>query len=199
MNPLVLMWIRERAMPDEGALSRRDEIALAMMAQGDPWAGAPLSENVETGDPLPLTGFERFGIRGWPYEMEGVVPPDSSQFTGLGGELGNQNIALETLDNIYVNNVYDRDLNPDPTPYQTPDPNDPMSDFTIYSNITPTVPPGTEEATVVPGSDAPWQTVAPPQAGYFEGSSPYDNAGASGIPGSYGAPGPFGGHRRGGL
>jgi hypothetical protein len=186
-------------MPDDETLSRRDEIALAMMAQGDPWAGVPSSGNVETGDPLPLTGFERFGIRGWPYEMEGVVPPDPSQFTGLGQELGNQDIANQTLDNIIVNNAYDRDLNPDPYPYQAPDPNNIMSDFDPYRIITPTVPPGGEEASVVAGSDAPWGTVAAPQAGYFEGSSPYDGAGASGIPGSYGAPGPFGGHRRGGL
>jgi hypothetical protein len=73
-------------MSDAETLSRRDLIAQAMMAQNDPWASTPLSENVETGNPLPVTGFERFGDGGGLIKWR-VVPPDPSQFTGLGGEL----------------------------------------------------------------------------------------------------------------
>jgi hypothetical protein len=183
---------------DPGADAQRDALALAMMqAWSDPWAQVPTSENVTTGDPLPLTGFERFGDQGWPYSGEGMVPADPSQLVGLGGEMGNQNIANETLDNIYLNNIYDPVLNPDPYPYQPPDPNNLMSDFDPYRNITPTVPPGEAEATVVPGpADAQWDAVPAPTQGFFEGT-PYD--GSYGIPGSYGAPGGYGSNRRANL
>jgi hypothetical protein len=153
----------------------RDRIVNEILAQGgdDPWSRLPSSENIEHGAPLPAPSWdEGFGPVGWPNigRLNGAseinISNDSiDNTTGLPGEMGNQDIYNQTIDNIYRMNMSNEGVEP---PYFDPRIN---------------------------AADV----ISPVQPGFFEGSSPYDNAGASGIPGSYGAPGGYGRHRRGGL
>jgi hypothetical protein len=178
--------------------NERDRIVNEILAQGgdDPWARLPSSENVEQGAPLPAPSWdEGFGPVGWPNigRLNGAseinISNDSvDNTTGLPGEMGNQDIYNRTLDNIYRMNLSNESVEP---PYFDPRIN--AGDIGGYN-------PWAENPLADPSYNPPLPPPSGPgETGFFEGSSPYDNAGASGIPGSYGAPGAFGRHRRGGL
>jgi hypothetical protein len=145
-------------MPDDGTLSRRDQIAEAMLAQADPWADGGSSLGSD------------------PYVTYASVDPSQS---GASPFQIIQGLQTGYIDPYYEGTTNSTSTNPD--------------DFVV-----PNPPWNLQDITPDP---TPFQGVDPANnlGGYFEGSSPYDNAGASGIPGSYGAPGAFGRHRRGGL
>jgi hypothetical protein len=157
----------------------RDRIVNEILAQGgdDPWSRLPSSENIEHGAPLPAPSWdEGFGPVGWQNihgRMGGTI--GGSEFYIPDNSIDNATglpgeMGNQDIYNRTIDNIYRMNMSNE----------------------------GVEPPYFDPRINAA-DVISPVQPGFFEGSSPYDSAGAFGIPGSYGAPGAFGRHRRGGL
>jgi hypothetical protein len=214
----------------------RDELAWLLMAQqgGDPWAGAPASENIEQGGPGSApTWAEGFGPQGWQNIYGRLDGTGASEFytsndfinnaMGLSGQMGNQDIYNQTLNNIWNMNRSNEGVEP---PYFDPRLNagsmgyNPATDLDrpilwdakppegwLPQSGTPegytpdSVPFGSPPGTDWHLQDSPVEMPETPPVdlstlGFFEGSSPYDGGYNTGLgAGGYGAPGMFGRRR----
>jgi hypothetical protein len=104
-------------MAEEGTQTRRDEIAQAMMAQQeavDPWSQLPPSGNVEQGA-TPSWGTPQGFQIPWRDRFGPSYMPDYGELSGLGAEMGNQDIYNQMQQNIYnqgLNNLIAGDKPP---------------------------------------------------------------------------------------